>query len=189
LILELKEVGGFRMRFYIFILSLILIGGQAMALTLTSPVFKPATSIPAHYTCDGDNVSPPLEWSGVPVSAKSLVLIMDDPDVPKTLRADGMYDHWVLFNIPTSVMGLSENSQDIPGAVKGNNTSGKPGYTGPCPPDREHRYFFKLYALDTILNLSEGSSKAQVEAAMKGHILEQTQLQGVYNRPQNIKKS
>lgn len=153
-----------------------------MALTLSSPAFQPNTSIPSHYTCDGDNISPPLEWSDIPEGAKALVLIMDDPDVPKTLRPDGMYDHWVLFNIPTSVVGLPENIQNVPGARQGKNTSGKLGYTGPCPPDRQHRYFFKLYALDTTLNLPEGATKTEVEAAMKGHILEEAQLMGVYDR-------
>jgi Raf kinase inhibitor-like YbhB/YbcL family protein len=155
---------------------------QAMTLSLSSPAFQPSASIPSHYTCDGENISPPLVWTGVPVETQSLVLIMNDPDVPKNIRADGMWDHWVLFNIPTSVVGLSENAKDFSGAKRGKNSSGKLGYTGPCPPDRQHRYFFKLYALDTTLNLPQGASKAEVQAACQGHILDQAELMGVYDR-------
>ena len=154
-----------------------------MALTLNSPAFQANASIPSLYTCDGSNISPPLNWAGIPAGTQSLALLVDDPDVPVALRADGMWDHWVLFNIPTSVSGLVENARDVPGAIQGKNTGGKLGYTGPCPPDRQHRYFFKLYALDFVLNLPEGASKAEVEAAMKGHILEEAELMGVYDRP------
>lgn len=160
-----------------------------MSLTLKSPAFKQNNTIPTAYTCDGVNVSPPLEWSEVPRETQSLVLIMDDPDVPAFVRPDQMYDHWVLFNIPPTISSLAENTREIPGAVQGTNTSGKLGYTGPCPPDRQHRYFFKLYALDALLDLPPGVSKKQVEEAMKGHILAQTDLIGVYNRPQNMGKS
>ena len=166
---------------------LFLMGDQAMALTLSSPVFQPNAPIPSHYTCDGENVSPPLTWASVPEGTQSLVLIMDDPDVPKTIRADGMWDHWVLFNIPPSVVGLSENAKDFFGALQGKNSRGKLGYTGPCPPDRQHRYFFKLYALDTTLNLPEGATKAEVQAACQGHILDQAELMGVYDRPGRTK--
>jgi Raf kinase inhibitor-like YbhB/YbcL family protein len=153
-----------------------------VALNLNSPTFQPNASIPPHYTCDGGNLSPPLKWSEVPSGAVSLVLLMDDPDVPKNIRADGMWDHWVLFNIPASVVGLSENAKDFFGAKQGKNSSGKLGYTGPCPPDRQHRYFFKLYALDTVLDLPNGSTKAEVQAACQGHILDQAELIGVYDR-------
>jgi len=163
---------------------LFLMEEQTMALTLSSPAFQPNASIPSHYTCDGDNISPPLEWSEIPHGTQSLVLICDDPDVPLTIRADGMYDHWVLFNIPPTVMGISENAQNLPGIMQGKNTSGKQGYTGPCPPDRQHRYFFKLYALDRILTLPAGATKTEVEAAMQGHILAQAELMGVYDRKQ-----
>jgi len=161
---------------------LFLMGGQTMALTLSSPVFQPNAPIPSRYTCDGENVSPPLTWASVPEGTQSLVLIMDDPDVPKAIRADGMWDHWVLFNIPPSVVGLSENAKDFSGALQGKNSGGKLGYTGPCPPDRQHRYFFKLYALDTTLNLPEGATKAEVQTACQGHILDQAELMGVYDR-------
>lgn len=170
------------MRVVLFFVCLFFMGEQAMALTLSSPAFQPNTSIPSHYTCDGDNVSPPLEWAGIPPGTQTLVLICEDPDVPETIRKDRMYNHWVLFNIPTSVVGLPENAQDFSGALRGKNTSGKLGYTGPCPPDRQHRYFFKLYALDTALKLPEGATKAEVIDAMQGHILAQTELLGLYER-------
>lgn len=172
--------------FFVFI-CLFLMKEQAMALTLSSPAFQPNQSIPSLYTCEGDNISPPLEWSDIPSGTISLVLLMDDPDVPKNLRADGMWDHWVLYNIPPFVMGLSENAKDFSGAIQGVNTGGKIGYTGPCPPDREHRYFFKLYALDTTLSLPDRATKAQAEAAMKGHIIAQAELMGLYVKKVNAK--
>jgi Raf kinase inhibitor-like YbhB/YbcL family protein len=157
-----------------------------MALTLTSPAFSHGSSIPSQYTCDGANISVPLQWGGAPKGTETFVIVCEDPDVPHTLRADGMWDHWVLFNILASATGLPENVKNLPaGTLQGMNTSKKLGYTGPCPPDRQHRYFFKLYALDTTLNLPEGATKAQVNAAMQGHILDQTELMGVYNRPFN----
>jgi Raf kinase inhibitor-like YbhB/YbcL family protein len=175
-------------RFVFILVCLFSIREQAMALSLSSPAFQHQESIPGHYTCDGENVSPPLVWSGIPEGAQSLVLIMDDPDVPKNIRADGMWDHWVLFNIPTSVASLSENAKDFSGALQGKNSGGKLGYTGPCPPDCQHRYFFKLYALDTSLNLPEGATKAEVEAACQNHILAQGELMGVYDRPGRAKQ-
>jgi|SRR5579862_4971164 len=147
---------------------------------LTSAAFKNKEKIPSKYTCDGSNVNPELSISHVPPSAQCLVLIMDDPDVPPTVRADKMWDHWVVFNIPPQTTHIAENSQ--PPGVPGRNTGGKLNYQGPCPPDREHRYFFKLYALDTLLSLPQGASKKEVEAAMKGHILAQTELMGRYER-------
>jgi hypothetical protein len=155
-------------------------------ITLTSPAFQANQSIPNQYTCDGANISVPLQWSGAPQGTQSFVIICEDPDVPRHIRADGMYDHLVLYNIPADVSSLSENMKSLPvGTVLGMNTSQKLGYTGPCPPDKEHRYFFKIFALDTTLKLPEGSTKAQVIAACQGHILDQGELMGVYNRPQN----
>ncbi len=148
---------------------------------LTSPAFFHDSVIPARYTCDGDNVNPPLVIGGVPEQAVSLVLIMDDPDVPKHLRADGMWDHWVVFNIPPQTREIAENSE--PSGVHGLGTGGNLKYSGPCPPDREHRYFFKLYALDCKLDLAEGASKAEVEQAMAGHIMAEAELMGSYDRP------
>ena len=147
---------------------------------ITSTAFEHTTSIPSKYTCDGDNVNPPLEFKDFPEGAVSLVLIMEDPDVPKSIREDGMWDHWVVFNIPTSVTNVEENSN--PEGVMGMNTREEKKYGGPCPPDREHRYFFKLFALDSDLDLEEGATKAQVEEAMVGHVIEVAQLIGRYER-------
>ena len=170
-------------RILFFLLGLFFIGEKAIALTLTSPAFQSNSPIPSQYTCDGANISMPLQWGDAPSGTQTFVLICEDPDVPLTIRADGMYDHWVLFNIPASVTGLPENMQSPPlEALQGKNTSQKLGYTGPCPPDRQHRYFFKLYALDTPLTLSEGATKAQVMNACQGHILGQAELMGVYTR-------
>lgn len=147
---------------------------------LISSAFPDHGIIPSLYTCEGKNINPPLEISGVPSGAKSLVLIIDDPDVPKTLRPDGNYDHWIVFNIPPSIHQIAEHS--VPGGVQGRNTGGKNQYTGPCPPDREHRYFFKLYALDSLLDLPVGATKTEVEQAMRGHIIAQCQLMGRYEK-------
>lgn len=147
---------------------------------LTSPAFKEGGIIPSLYTCEGKNVNPQLDISGVPPNAKSLVLLNDDPDVPKTLRPDGMYDHWVIFNMPPNTHKIAEHS--TPPGIQGKNTGGQNNYTGPCPPDREHRYFFKLYALDAMLDLPAGATKKEVEKAMHGHIIAQTELMGRYEK-------
>lgn len=152
---------------------------------LTSPAFKPGGKIPSKFTCDQDNINPELNISGVPPFAASLVLIMDDPDVPPSVRHDRMWDHWVVFNIPPRTSRIPENSQ--PKGVPGKNTEGELCYQGPCPPDREHRYFFKLYALDTELALRPGATKAEVEKAMEGHVMAQTELMGTYNRQPSTK--
>ena len=147
---------------------------------LASSAFEHEGKIPSKYTCDDANTNPPLTISDVPSGAKSLVLIMDDPDVPKHLREDGMWDHWVVFNISPTLRDIKEGEE--PAGTPGVGTSGNLDYFGPCPPDREHRYYFKLYALDTELDLPEKSTKAQVEKAMEGHILEQAELMGRYER-------
>lgn len=147
---------------------------------LTSPAFVEGGIIPSLYTCEGKNINPTLEISGVPPQAKSLVLINDDPDVPKTLRPEGVYDHWVIFNMPPNTHKIAEHS--TPPGIQGKSTNGKNQYVGPCPPDREHRYFFKLYALDTLLNLPAGATKKEVEHAMHGHIIAQCQLMGRYEK-------
>ncbi len=147
---------------------------------LTSSAFKPGERIPSIYTCDGDNVNPPLEITGVPHEAESLVLIMEDPDVPRHLREDGMWDHWVVFNMPPDTRTIEENTE--PDGTSGIGTNGKTGYFGPCPPDREHRYFFKVFALDTRLDLPEKSTKADVEKALAGHVLFHAELMGTYER-------
>ena len=147
---------------------------------LTSPAFQEGGKIQEKFTCEGDNISPELSISGVPFYAVSLVLIMEDPDVPESVRRDKMWDHWVIFNMPPRTSRIPENSQ--PSGIPGKNTSGDLTYQGPCPPDREHRYFFKLTALDTELALRRGASKAEVEEAMQGHILATAQLMGRYEK-------
>lgn len=147
---------------------------------LTSSAFQEGKVIPSLYTCEGKNINPPLEFGEIPNNTKSLVLIMDDPDVPKNLRPSGMYDHWIVFNMPPSASKIEENSS--PPGIQGKNTGGENAYKGPCPPDAQHRYFFKLYALDTLLDLKEGVTKEEVEKAMEGHIIDQCQLMGVYEK-------
>ena len=152
-----------------------------MALEISSTAFSEGEMIPTRYTCDGPDVSPDLSWSGVPDTAKSLALICDDPDAPM-----GTWVHWVLFNIPSSASGLpAEISSDAAlesGARHGSNDFGRLGYGGPCPPGGTHRYYFKLYALDTELNLDSGVTKDQLLEAMEGHILAEAQLMGTYKR-------
>lgn len=147
---------------------------------LTSPAFHDGGMIPSLFSCEGKNCNPPLGIADVPAQAKSLVLIMDDPDVPKSLRPDGMYDHWVIFNMPPTTNQLKEHA--VPPGIQGKSTNGKNQYIGPCPPDREHRYFFKLYALDKMLDLKEGATKKEVEKAMHGHIVAESQLMGRYEK-------
>ncbi len=156
-------------------------GGTTMEIKVTSPAFKESDLIPKKYTCDGDNVSPAIEWTGVPDSAKFIALICDDPDAPR-----GTWVHWVIFNIPAGVKGLAENIQrtsTLPnGARQGINDSHELGFDGPCPPGGTHRYYFKVYALDNILTLESGATKAQLLKAMDGHILGEGQLMGRYKR-------
>ncbi|MBS0625532.1 MAG: YbhB/YbcL family Raf kinase inhibitor-like protein [Verrucomicrobia bacterium] len=150
---------------------------------LTSSAFSEQGIIPSKYTCEGAGVNPPLEISGVPSHAVSLVLLMDDPDVPVSRRPDGIFDHWVVYNIPPSTHKIAEHSK--PPGIEGKNTYEKNEYFGPCPPDREHRYFFKLYALDKMLDLHPGATKKEVEHAMHGHIIASTQLMGRYEKGKN----
>jgi Raf kinase inhibitor-like YbhB/YbcL family protein len=152
-------------------------GLSAATLQITSPAFSANGSIPSKYTCDGAGPNPALVFSGVPAKAQSLVLIVDDPDVPRNLVPSGVFDHWLIWDIPPTSKGFAE------GEGKGGvNGAGQPGFMGPCPPDREHRYFFKLYALDVKLTAAKIAGKQDLEAAMKGHILEQAELIGRYER-------
>ena len=161
--------------------KLTVIGGEAMELKIKSSAFHEGDLIPKKYTCDGADISPPLAWDAVPNSTKSLALISDDPDAPM-----GTWVHWVIFNIPPSVKELPENippSKTLEnGAQQGTNDFGKIGYGGPCPPRGTHRYYFKLYALDTMLASQPGLTKAQLVKAMEGHVLAQGQLMGRYQR-------
>jgi Raf kinase inhibitor-like YbhB/YbcL family protein len=154
---------------------------QNPQIKLTSTAFKEGEAIPRQYTCDGVNISPPLEWSGVPKTAKAIAIIADDPDAPA-----GTWVHWVLYNLPAENIGLVEN---VPagdnlkaGGFQGKTDFGNVGYGGPCPPSGTHRYFFKIYALDSVLDLKAGATKAEVEKAMEGHIVSQGQLMGTYRR-------
>ena len=148
-----------------------------MTFELTSVAFAAGEPIPAKYTCDGANVSPPLAWSDAPPGTQSLALIMDDPDAPA-----GTWDHWLLFNIPANVRNLPEQAGAPAGSVDGKNGWGRTGYGGPCPPRGTHRYFFKLYALAAKLDLPAGANKSQLLRAMKTHILAQAELMGTYAR-------
>ena len=152
-----------------------------MDIIITSSAFEDSALIPPEYTCDGDDISPPLQWETVPEATKSIALISDDPDAPV-----GTWVHWVLFNIPAMTRGLPGS---IPpdkvlenGARHGTNDFRKLGYGGPCPPGGTHRYYFKLYALDTELNLESGITKAQLLKAVDGHIVAEGQLMGKYKR-------
>lgn len=145
---------------------------------LTSPAFSHGGNIPKQYTCQGDDVHPALEIAQVPSRTQSLALIMDDPDVPESIRADRMYVHWVMYNIDPTTTQIPERVL-LPW-TQGQNTSGSHGYMGPCPPDREHRYFFTLYALDTRLSLASGATKQELLQAMTRHILAEAVLMGRY---------
>ncbi len=154
-----------------------------MALTLTSAAFKHNGDIPRRYTCDGDDISPPLAWSGVPKEAKSLVLIVDDPDAPDPKAPRMIWVHWLLYNLPTGSGGLSEDVKTLPeGTLEGINDWRRTGYGGPCPPVGRHRYFHKLYALDCLLPDLKYPTKAKLEKAMSGHVLAQVELIGTYQR-------
>lgn len=143
---------------------------------ITSAAFDHNTKIPSKYTCDGENVNPQLDFDGVPQQAKSLVLIMDDPDAPSKT-----WVHWVVFNINPRASEVKENSIPEDG-IEGITDFGKPGYGGPCPPSGTHRYFFKLYALDSVLVLPQNATKQMVEEKMQVYIVDKAELVGVYSR-------
>jgi len=147
-------------------------GGQPMQ--IISPHFQNNTMIPKKFTCQGDDINPTLLIRGVPSATKSLALIVDDPDAPM-----GTWVHWVVFDVPATIMEIKENS--VPGK-QGHTDSGKNCYHGPCPPSGTHRYFHKIYALDTVLNLKEGITKKELEKAMEGHILDKAELIGLYKK-------
>jgi len=143
---------------------------------ITSPTYNEGGFIPAKYACDGQNINPPLSISQIPAAAKSLVLILDDPDAPR-----GTWTHWIVFNIDPQTAEIAENSLPA-GAKLGKNDYGKDKYSGPCPPSGVHRYIFHVYALDTILNLSDDAALDAVRSAMDGHILDSAELLGKYQR-------
>ncbi|HZE07558.1 MAG TPA: YbhB/YbcL family Raf kinase inhibitor-like protein [Gemmatimonadaceae bacterium] len=155
-----------------------------MALKISSSAFAPNGAIPSKYTCEGADISPPLEWSGAPDGTRSFALVVDDPDAPDPAKPQMVYVHWVMYNIPASTTKLAENAAKtgLPeGTMQGNNDWKKPTWGGPCPPIGRHRYFFKLYALDTQLSLSK-PTKAQLEKAMQGHTLANAELIGTYQK-------
>ncbi len=156
-------------------------GDKKMEIKISSSAFEDGGMIPAKYTCDGADVSPPLQWDAVPEGTRSIALICDDPDAPM-----GTWVHWVLFNLPSETKKLAENvpaDKTLPnGAKQGISDFGRIGYGGPCPPGGTHRYFFKIYALDTQVDLQAGANKRQLLKAMEGHILGQGQLIGKYKR-------
>jgi hypothetical protein len=156
-----------------------------MSLTLTSPSFPHNGEIPVRYTCDGEDISPPLEWSGLPAGVKSIALIVDDPDAPDPAAPKMTWVHWVLYNIPPGAEGLPEGveSHQLPeGCSEGRNDWKRTGYGGPCPPIGRHRYFHKLYAMDVILPDLGTPTKAELEKAMEGHIQAEAELVGTYQR-------
>ena len=156
-----------------------------MALKLTSPAFTANGSIPSRYTCEGDDISPPLRWSDPPSGTKAFALIVDDPDAPDPAKPQRTYVHWVVFRIPPGITGFEENAakSGLPaGAVQGSNDWRKQTWGGPCPPIGRHRYFFKLYALDSDLAELKNPTKADLEKAMHGHIIGNAQLVGTYEK-------
>ena len=156
-----------------------------MSLVLTSPVFENHASIPRVYTCQGEDFSPPLAWGGLPEGTQSLALIVDDPDAPDPAAPKRTWVHWVLYDISPEATELEEgvDADELPtGTREGLNDWGRTGYGGPCPPIGRHRYFFKLYALDTVLPDLGHPTKAQLEQAMQGHVLEKVELIGTYEK-------
>jgi Raf kinase inhibitor-like YbhB/YbcL family protein len=154
-----------------------------MALKLTSASFKHKGEIPARYTCEGDDVSPDLVWSGAPARTKSFALVVDDPDAPDPRAPKTIWVHWIVYDLPATVTSLAEGIRQLPiGAREGRNDWGRTGYGGPCPPVGRHRYFFKLYALDTVLGDLSTPDRATLERAMEGHLLAKAELIGTYQK-------
>jgi Raf kinase inhibitor-like YbhB/YbcL family protein len=158
-----------------------------MSLTLKSSAFSQKGSIPSRFTCEGEDISPPLSWSDVPEGTKSFALIVDDPDAPDPKAPRITWVHWVLYNIPATARALPEgmNREALPAGTKeGQNDWKRTGYGGPCPPTGRHRYFHKLYALNTVLTDLGKPTKSQLEKAMAGHVLAQVELMGTYKKAQ-----
>jgi Raf kinase inhibitor-like YbhB/YbcL family protein len=188
-----REVKGGAMKiWYFFTLQLVLLSvmmptnaEQVKKMQLTSPSFEDRGPMAEKFTCDGENISPALQWSAAPAGTRSFALIVDDPDAPDPANPKMTWVHWVLYNIPATADFLPEGvkDKDLPqGTLQGLNDWKKTGYGGPCPPVGEHRYFHKLYALDTILSGLERPTKAKLEKAMQGHVLARAELIGHYQR-------
>ena len=159
----------------IALMALVSFAAGEAKMKITSSAFQQAGNIPSQFTCDGADRSPPLQIAEIPSGAKSLVLIVDDPDAP-----NGLFTHWIVWNIPPQTNAITEGS--APKGVQGTNDFGKSGYGGPCPPSGTHRYYFKVFALDGELDLPSGSKRGQLDAAMKGHVIAQGQLMGRYTK-------
>ncbi len=160
-------------------------GDSSMGMQLTSPSFEAKGEIPRRFTCEGEDTSPPLAWSGAPEGTKSLALIVDDPDAPDPKAPKVTWVHWVLYNLPPAAGELVEGADKsgLPeGTERGRNSWNKAAYGGPCPPIGRHRYFFKLYALDIRFNHIPQPDKDELEAVMRGHILAQAELMGTYQK-------
>ena len=154
-----------------------------MALSIRSPKFAEGEAIPVKYTCNGDDISPPLEISGVPTEAVSLLLLFDDPDAAHEPAGMGKtFDHWIVFNIPPGNMSIPEGNVPA-GSLLGENSFARQEYGGPCPPTFRHTYYFRLYALDCELALPMGATRRNIEIQMAGHLIESTTLTGVYEQP------
>ena len=169
----------------LFYLSVSINAQEVKNMKLTSPAFESHTRMAGKFTCDAEDISPALAWSSAPEGTRSFALIVDDPDAPDPANPQMTWVHWVLYNIPETVSALPENVQDkdlAPGTLQGLNDWKKTGYGGPCPPIGEHRYFFKFYALDTVLPDLSHPTKAKLEKAMEGHILSKAELIGLYQR-------
>ena len=157
-------------------------GGDAM-LKIESPAFTAGGRIPRQHTCEGDDTAPALAWSGIPARARSLVLVVDDPDAPDPAAPKRTWVHWVLYDIPPSATGIPRTGTPLPaGTRQGRNDWQRVGYGGPCPPIGRHRYFFKLYALDVALGELHEPTKAQLEDAMQGHVVAEAKLVGTYQK-------
>lgn len=164
------------------------VGTAPMTLNLSSSAFAANGSIPTKYTCEGAGVSPPLAWSGAPSSTKSFALVVEDPDAPDPAKPTRVVSHWVAYNVPATATALAENASKsgMPaGSAQGVNEGNKSGYMGPCPPIGSHRYFFKLYAIDTVLTGLKNPKKANLQQAIQKHVVDSTQLIGTY---QKVKK-
>jgi len=169
-----------------FLLLFFVLFPKAYAFELTSTAFEKDGDIPKKYTCEGEDISPPLNWSSAPKNTKSFVLIVDDPDAPDPRNPRMTWVHWVVYDIPATRKGFPEkvpaNIKIKGGGTHGNTDFKKTGYGGPCPPIGKHRYFFKLFALDTVLKLPGGKTKKEVKKAMEGHIIERVELVGLYRK-------
>jgi Raf kinase inhibitor-like YbhB/YbcL family protein len=160
------------------IFLILLISQESYAMKITSSAFTDGSVLPSKYTCDGDSISPPIQWQDIPANTKSLALIYDDPDAPS-----GTWTHWVLYNLPPTTNSLAENATALPGGTQvGLNSWPNQNYGAPCPPSGEHRYIFHLYALDTILKLSGKVTAEKLRQEMQGHVIDSATLMGRYRR-------